>query len=722
MTSIEPRWLRKKKILLYCTYLPKLKKNQLIQICNRFDIENSSLKNDLIYRLNNHIQSNIGSSLLSKDAIDFMLYQLKKIVPENVQYRIDNLTTESLLLISSSSPSLSPSPSYSKTANYNHNNNNDKSVPLLKSEEIRKRNSRCLDHKKIISSQTKHPSKSNNIIINNHNNKISYSFPELSFYPRIKLLDQPYISPITNKKLKKKFNIELNQQQYKGIQSNEYKIFFFCGAIPINIDIDSDSDDDSNSSSNSDNEKHEVIQISFPQTYQLINMRNGVSLEKYATTNSKKSQKYKPIDITSLLSNEQRMGQTPLQFSFHFVPSMEYYMSIYLVRAIKTDELVYNITQHTKILRNATLYYLAKSQDTEFGLQTTSLTLSLECPISGSKITTPIKSTKCSHIECFDAFWYLESQRQIENGRCPICSKFIKFDDLSVSEFIEEILEQIPTRCRRVQLSNDGSWEPIIDSDDTDESELEDEDNLATSITVKRQKTSSELEFTPLSTKMSSNITFTNDSENENADNDKRNFSPLVLGRVPNILGSTPLNKNNYKGLPTTKTYHNLAAIGSSLDDDISLIEDSSSILINESNITPIRSQSKDYNSSRTFNNTDSILENSIDKSMATSNYSGSSVIHKNIGKSTDFNNDSNTNILRNFSISYMSMPTEPPRLPDLPSLPLKFTDQPIQDHTSISKQPTKKPIFVPFNSKSNERNDSAVPQKRQLSEGNISE
>lgn len=721
MTSVEPRWLRKKKILLYCTYLPKLKKDQLIQICNRFSINNSGLKNDLLYRLNNHIQLNIGSSLLNKDSIDFMIHELKKIVPDNVQYQIDNLSTASLLL------SLPSSSSYSRTVDDNPNNN--KSSSLLKSDEIRNRNSKyLLDHTKKNSSYTKQHSNNNNSNKYKNRNKTSYSFPELSFYPRIKLLDQPYLSPITNKKLKKQFNIELNQQQYKGIQDDEYKIFFFCGAVPINIDIDTDdadadADADSYDNNDSDNEKHEIIQINFPQTYQFINMRTGVSLERHATTNSKKNHKCKPIDITNLLSNEQRMGQVPLQFSFHFVPSMEYYMSIYLVRAIKTEELVHNITQHTKILKNATLYYLAKNKDSEFGLQTTSLTLSLECPISGSRITTPIKSIKCSHVECFDAFWYLESQRQIENERCPVCSKFIKFDDLSVSEFIEEVLKQTPEHCRRIQLSNDGSWEPIIDLDHSDDSsEPENADNLTVSPTFKRQKISSEVEFTPGSTKLKSNISFTNENENanENVYNNKRHGSPLVSEGIPNILGSTPLNKNSYKGIPTTKTYHNLAAIGSSLYDNISVTENSSSNFFNESNITAICSQTENSDFLNPVLSRNDISGNNIDHSVETSNYSGSTVINHSTGKSTDHDNNRNANILRDLSIPHMSIPLDTPRLPDLPNLPPKSTDQPIQEHTNISKQPTRKPIFVPFNFRFNERNDIIVPEKRHLSESNL--
>lgn len=693
MTSSEPRWLWKKKILLYCTYIPKLKKDQLIQICDQFDINHSGLKNDIIYRLNNHIQLNIGSPILSKDSINFMIHELKKIVPENVQYRIDNLTTESLLLTLPTSNS--------KTVNYNNSN---KSISLLKSDQIRIKHLKHIDHTNQNSLRTNTHSNNNTHL--RHSNKTSYSFPELSFYPRIKLLDQPYISPITNKKLKKKFEIILNQQQYNGIQNNEYKIFFFCGAIPINIDIESDSDTDS------DGEKHETIQICFPQTYQFINMRTGVSLERHATTNNKKRQKFKTIDITDLLSNEQRMGQVPLQFSFHFVPSTEYYMCIYLVRAIKTDELVTNIIQHTKILKNATLYYLAKSQDSEFGLQTTSLTLSLECPISGSRIKTPIKSVKCSHIECFDAFWYLESQRQIENGRCPICSKFIKFDDLAVSEFIEEILERTPQNCRKVQLSNNGSWVPIIDSDDSEDDSEEDENSSPTS---KRQKIFPDTQFTPANNnKIKDNITFTNDDDNY-GNNSNEDNSPMVSERVPNILGSTPLNRNNYKGLPTTKTYNNLAAIGSSLEEEDDLVDDSQSYSFIDSNTTPIQpSKRKNVVITKTLFTADDTLGNDIEESIETSNCSELTVIHNNIG------NHTNTNILSNLFIPQTVTPSDAPNLPELPSLPLKFTDQSIQDHTNISKQPTRKPIIVPFNSRINERDITLLPQKRQLSESNL--
>lgn len=734
----EPRWIWKKKVLLYCLQLSKLKKDDLISIANDFDLASSGLKDELVYNIQHHIQSNLGSPSLSKDAIQRMIQRVEPVTPHAVLHEIKSMTQ-------ATRPVLPEAP----------RNNTPVAITGLLSDAIRNKHK---SSNPVINNSRPHVTKNTSlggrgmnsyeINTNPRHENVSYSFPEVPFYPRVKLLDDPYISPITNRKLKKTFYLDLTKDQYKGLQDNQYKIFFFCGAIPISIDLD-DEDDEDDATDSTNKGKHEIIPISFPQTYQFINMRTGESLEKHSMSN-KKDQRSKPIDVSDLLSPKQRLGNSPLQFSFHFVPAAEYYMSIYLVNVIKTEDIVNKICEHTRILSNATLYYLKKSQNPDNGLLATSIIISLECPISGSIMKVPVKSTKCLHIECFDAFWYLQSQRQVANGRCPICSKFIKTEDLAVSEFIEDILSTCPSNCRKVQLTNDGNWDPIIESDDEDldiDSDGDDDEGYGFPPS-KKQKPSSPNKtttpppyvesvvevrntgeasnhnnnptaipqntfafnivdpdsinvMTPTNNKIKDNISF-------NSEVNSTTNSPSTSHLIPNILGSTPLNKNNYKGLPTTKTFHNLAAMSAPLQEDNSLIEQSPSPLSMHNPTILSAYPQKNSNGNIDYLPQAENAEFDHDVSMSSTYNNEETVVHGNIE-----NIDST---LSNTSTGEKASCPPIPKLPDLPTLPSKFIQEQPQNYNRYSTSTTKKLIIVPFNANLSGPHGNVLPQKRRLS------
>ena len=54
-----------------------------------------------------------------------------------------------------------------------------------------------------------------------------------------------------------------------------------------------------------------------------------------------------------------------------------------------------------------------------------------------SKIVIPVRSRKCSHLQCFDYKNFLNVCKPI----CPVCDKFVKLDEIFVDEFFAELLE-----------------------------------------------------------------------------------------------------------------------------------------------------------------------------------------------------------------------------------------------------------------------------------------
>lgn len=75
---------------------------------------------------------------------------------------------------------------------------------------------------------------------------------------------------------------------------------------------------------------------------------------------------------------------------------------------------------------------ITKSEDSD--LVATSTVMSLKCPLSTLRMNLPIRSTVCSHNQCFDALSFLQLQEQAPTWTCPHCNKVVCFEALVVDE------------------------------------------------------------------------------------------------------------------------------------------------------------------------------------------------------------------------------------------------------------------------------------------------
>ena len=96
----------------------------------------------------------------------------------------------------------------------------------------------------------------------------------------------------------------------------------------------------------------------------------------------------------------------------------------------------------------------AEDDDIEAG----AATMSLKCPLSYMRITTPCRSTHCSHVQCFDAYSFFSVNEQSPSWACPVCHKNIKVEDLFMDGYVNEILQKVPQDEESVIVEPDGSW------------------------------------------------------------------------------------------------------------------------------------------------------------------------------------------------------------------------------------------------------------------------
>ncbi|CAN0841190.1 E4 SUMO-protein ligase PIAL2 [Linum grandiflorum] len=91
--------------------------------------------------------------------------------------------------------------------------------------------------------------------------------------------------------------------------------------------------------------------------------------------------------------------------------------------------------------------------------------ISLNCPISFSRIKFPVKGSLCKHLQCFDFGNYVEINSKRPSWRCPHCNQNVSYDDIRVDQNIVQVLKEVGDSITHVNISADGSWKAIADAD-----------------------------------------------------------------------------------------------------------------------------------------------------------------------------------------------------------------------------------------------------------------
>ncbi|CAI9094179.1 OLC1v1029873C2 [Oldenlandia corymbosa var. corymbosa] len=97
--------------------------------------------------------------------------------------------------------------------------------------------------------------------------------------------------------------------------------------------------------------------------------------------------------------------------------------------------------------------------------------ISLNCPISFTRIRTPVKGQSCKHFECFDLNNYMDINSKRPSWRCPHCNNYCCFPDIRIDQNMVKVLKEVGENVNDVIISTDGSWKAIMESDDHPEAQ-----------------------------------------------------------------------------------------------------------------------------------------------------------------------------------------------------------------------------------------------------------
>ncbi|KAJ4954708.1 hypothetical protein NE237_011491 [Protea cynaroides] len=92
--------------------------------------------------------------------------------------------------------------------------------------------------------------------------------------------------------------------------------------------------------------------------------------------------------------------------------------------------------------------------------------LSLNCPISHTRIRTPVKGHLCKHHQCFDYNNFLEINSRRPSWRCPHCNQFVCYTDIRIDQNMVKVLKEVAESVSDVIISVDGSWKAVCEGND----------------------------------------------------------------------------------------------------------------------------------------------------------------------------------------------------------------------------------------------------------------
>lgn len=206
--------------------------------------------------------------------------------------------------------------------------------------------------------------------------------------------------------------------------------------------------------------QYSVVDVAFPNQLEVKINNDDVKSNFKGLKNKPGSTK--PADITDKVrKNAGYQNQLSITYA---LTQKRYSFAVYLVRHVSADALTDRIKAGRHgggiITKQRVLDEMHKANSDD-DIAATSVRMSLKDPISTMRINLPVRSTVCTHNQCFDGAMFIQLNEQAPQWVCPVCSKSVSYESLCVDKYFEEILQQTPTSIEKVDIEPDGKWHVI---------------------------------------------------------------------------------------------------------------------------------------------------------------------------------------------------------------------------------------------------------------------
>ncbi|XP_026320421.1 E3 SUMO-protein ligase PIAS2 isoform X2 [Hyposmocoma kahamanoa] len=169
----------------------------------------------------------------------------------------------------------------------------------------------------------------------------------------------------------------------------------------------------------------------------------------------------RPVNISSLVKLSPTVANT-IHVTWAADFTRAYVLSVFMVRKLTSAELLQRLknkgTKNPDYTRSLIKEKLSEDYDSE--IATTSLRVSLMCPLGKMRMSCPCRPANCPHLQCFDASLFLQMNERKPTWLCPVCDRPAPYDSLVVDGYFQEVLtsSRLSSDCNEIQLHADGNW------------------------------------------------------------------------------------------------------------------------------------------------------------------------------------------------------------------------------------------------------------------------
>ncbi|XP_052253991.1 uncharacterized protein LOC127860152 isoform X1 [Dreissena polymorpha] len=170
--------------------------------------------------------------------------------------------------------------------------------------------------------------------------------------------------------------------------------------------------------------------------------------------NDKESSVHRPVDITKACALAKY--NTTLSVELGPQETKKYCMFITVVKRLEMRTILQRLLKNMPSILEAKQYIQGRFQTDSSEVQSTSYKAKLTCPIGQSRLVTPCRGDKCSHILCMEAETLVRMNEGKSVKKCFICQK--PYSNIVVDKLFLLILKKVPPCVTEVQFQPDGSW------------------------------------------------------------------------------------------------------------------------------------------------------------------------------------------------------------------------------------------------------------------------
>ncbi|XP_057669109.1 E3 SUMO-protein ligase PIAS3 isoform X2 [Diorhabda carinulata] len=168
----------------------------------------------------------------------------------------------------------------------------------------------------------------------------------------------------------------------------------------------------------------------------------------------------RPVNITQMVKLSPTVANT-ITVSWAADYGRGYAISVSLVHKLSSMDLLQRLKlKGVKNADHTRAIIKEKLNDDGDEIATTSLRVSLMCPLGKMRMTTPCRPLTCGHLQCFDASLFLQMNERKPTWSCPVCDKPALYDNLVIDGYFTEVLSStlLSSECNEIQLNKDGTW------------------------------------------------------------------------------------------------------------------------------------------------------------------------------------------------------------------------------------------------------------------------